>query len=304
MPYAISIIVIRRILMTGHKVLKKYQAINGDLQCEVKSIDAPFDYTDDMHNHFCHEVLIVLDGELRLYTEFSGKILKRGDVGLIPRYLFHTGDIQTPDRYDRIVINVSDEILKKASSKKMDLTSCFEPYDADDKSLHTIHLEEDDLEAIHKYAIELQRNIEHPVVGSDILADAYLKLIMVKVTSNYTDYPLVDSPDVLPDIVSRTFEYIDAHLTEDLSLSVLEKVVHHNGTYISRCVKKFSGLSIQQYIIAKKIALACRLLQEGYSPSDVCYMSGFNNYSNFSRTFSKQVGRSPKQLQMATRDYK
>ncbi|SDA71984.1 AraC-type DNA-binding protein [Butyrivibrio sp. INlla18] len=290
--------------MTGHQVCKKHLAINREIQCEVKSIDAPFDYTDDMHNHFIHEILIMLDGELSLYTEFSGKVIKRGDVGFIPRYLFHTADIITADKYDRIVINVSDEILKKASSKKMDLSQCFEPYDEDDKSLHTIHLEDDDIETIHKYAVELQKNIEHPVVGSDILVDAYLKLIMVKITSKYADSPLVDSPDVLPDIVSRTFEYIDAHLTEDLSLSVLEKAIHHNGTYISRCVKKFSGLSIQQYIIAKKIALACRLLQEGYSPSDVCYMSGFNNYSNFSRTFSKQVGKSPKQLQMATRDIK
>ncbi|SFQ31971.1 AraC-type DNA-binding protein [Butyrivibrio proteoclasticus] len=290
--------------MTGKKILKKFQPVKGDLQCEVKSIDAPFDYTDDMHNHFCHEILILLDGEIWLYTEFSGKVMHKGDVAFIPHYLFHTADIHTLNKYDRVVINVSDAVLKKASNKKFSLCSCFEPYDSEDKSLHSIHLSEEELEEIKKQCICLQKNIEHPKASSDILVDAYLKLIMVKLTSKHSDNPMEDTPNALPDIVSRTFEYIDAHLTEEITLSILEKEIHHNGTYISRCVKKFSGLTIQQYIIAKKIALACKLLQEGYSPSDACYMSGFNNYSNFSRTFSKRIGYSPKQLQMATRKIK
>ena len=133
------------------------------------------------------------------------------------------------------------------------------------------------------------------------MADAYLKLIMTKLTLKYNNSPTMNLPNIMPEIVKKTFEYIDKHLTEEITLSTLEEAIHHNGTYISRCVKKFSGLSIQQYIIAKKIALACKLLREGYSPSDACFMSGFNNYSNFSRTFAKYVGKSPKQLPMANR---
>ncbi|WP_026651825.1 AraC family transcriptional regulator [Butyrivibrio proteoclasticus] len=290
--------------MTKRTCAKKFMAVNGDLICEVKTIDAPFDTTDDMHNHFCHEILIVLDGELNLYTEYSGRVLKRGDIGFIPQYVFHTADILTPGRYDRIVINVNDELLKKASTNKMKLRTCFEPYEDNDTSLHTTHLDEEELDEIKLYCQELQKNIIHPTSGSDILKDAYLKLIMVKITNHFKDNPNMAYPEMLPDIVSKTFEYIDKHLTEEITLSDLEKAIHHNGTYISRCVKKFSGLSIQQYIIAKKIALACKLLKEGLSPSDVCFMAGFNNYSNFSRTFSKHVGQSPKQLQMASRSIK
>lgn len=281
------------------KGFKKYSAINAELQCEVKSIDAPFDYSDDMHNHDCHEILIVLDGAIRLYTEYSGKEIKRGDVCFIPNYIFHTGDILNAEKYDRIVINVTERVLKNASSSKMNLLSCFEPYN--DTYLHTIHLEDSELEEIHGFATELQKNLLRSNPGSDILTDAYLKLIMVKITSKYEQDPVVHYPNIMPPLVSQTFEYIDKHLTEDISLTTLEKEIHHNGTYISRSVKKISGLSIQQYIIAKRIALSCRLLREGYSASEACFMSGFNNYSNFSRTFSKQIGMSPKQLQMSFR---
>ena len=286
----------------GKKGYKKYCAINADIQCEVKSIDAPFDYSDDMHNHHCHEVVILLDGDIRLYTEYSGREMRRGDVAFLPQYIFHTADICNPTKYDRVIINMTDEVLKNASSSKMDLRACFEPYN--DTNIHTIHLEDDEIEEIKKYSVELQKNLSRSNPGSGILADAFLKLIMVKLTTKYTDDPVEHYPNIMPPLVSRTFEYIDKHITEDISLSLLEKEIHHNGTYISRSVKKISGLSLQQYIIAKRISLACRLLREGYAPSDACFMSGFNNYSNFSRTFAKQVGKSPKQMQMASRNGK
>ncbi|WP_026495710.1 AraC family transcriptional regulator [Butyrivibrio sp. WCD3002] len=281
------------------KGIKKYAAINSELACENKTVDSPFDYTDDMHNHECHEVIIIFDGDIGFFTEYTGHEMKRGDVAFIPNYVFHAATIYDPSIYDRAVINVDDNALRRSSSPSLNLLSCFEPYN--DANLHTIHLDDDELEEIKSYCINLQKNLKAAKPGTDIMADAYLKLIMTKLTLKYNNSPTMNLPNIMPEIVKKTFEYIDRHLTEEITLSTLEEAIHHNGTYISRCVKKFSGLSIQQYIIAKKIALACKLLREGYSPSDACFMSGFNNYSNFSRTFAKNVGKSPKQLQMANR---
>lgn len=237
-----------------------------------------------------------------MYTEYSGREMKRGDVAFIPQYLFHTADILTMDKYDRAVINVTEDVLKQASSSKMNLLSCLEPYN--DTSLHIVHLEDEELEKVKEYAIELQKNWLSSNPGSEILMDAYLKQIMVILTSRYSNDPVVHYPNIMPPLVSSTFEYIDKHLTEEITLEILEREIHHNGTYISRCVKNISGLSIQQYIIAKRTALACRLLNQGHSATEACFMSGFNNYSNFSRTFTKQVGQSPKQLQMQARTKK
>lgn len=278
---------------------KKYLEIETDIQCEVKTSKDPFDRSDDMHNHRCHEVLIVLRGNLHLYTEYSGREIGAGDIAFIPHYLFHRAELQDMSCYDRIVINMTDDILKSASGAHMNLCACFEPYN--DMHLHTIHMSKEALDEIKKYSVELQKNIEHPAPGSDILADSYLKLIMVLITSEYLKDPIMYYPNIMPPLVQNTFDYIDKHLTEDISLSTLEEVLHHNGTYISRCVKRISGLSIQQYIIAKRVAYACRLLRDGYSATEACFMSGFNNYSNFSRTFSKQVGKSPRQLQQNAR---
>ena len=278
--------------------LKKYHAVESDIYCEIKTIDAPFDYSGDMHNHDCHEILILEKGDINLYTEYYGRELKSGDVAFIPHYIFHTADINAPD-YDRIIINVTDDILQKASTKKMNLSACFLPNN--DTYLHTVHLEEDELKEVSMYAREMLKNLNSSAAGSDILAECYLKLIIVKLTSKYSADPVSNYPNTMPPLVVKTFDYIDKHLTEEITLKDLEKGIHHNGTYISRCVKNISGLTIQQYIIAKRIALACKLLKEGCSASEACFRSGFNNYSNFSRTFTKQAGKSPKQLQMEWR---
>lgn len=58
-----------------------------------------------------------------------------------------------------------------------------------------------------------------------------------------------------------------------------------------------TGLTIQQYLLNKRIGLAQKYLKEGRFLTDVCWMSGFNNYSHFARTFSQQVGVSPKKYQ-------
>ncbi|MBO4809117.1 MAG: helix-turn-helix domain-containing protein [Lachnospiraceae bacterium] len=278
------------------KSSKKYLASGGPVECHIKTIDAPFDYSDDMHNHGSNEILIILGGEISIYTESAGRILRRGDVCLMPRYVFHRADIITRDKYDRIVINIDDEVLSEASIQGMDLLTCFEPMAK--KSLRIVHLNDDELEEIHGYAKGLEKNLASSYPGSEILADSFLKIIMVKLTAKYESNPVERHPNIMPPMVRKTFEYIDKHLTEEIALADLEKEIHHNGTYISRSVKKISGLSIRRYIIAKRVALACHLLREGLSPSDACFMSGFNNYSNFSRTFAKEMGKSPKQFQL------
>lgn len=278
---------------------KLYHALGSDIVCEVKTITDPLDKTCDMHNHTCHEILIVKSGCLNFFTDNSGVTMERGDVALIPKYVFHRGELTTPGIYDRIVINITENVINNVSTPQFDLNKCFKPYN--DKMLHTIHLDESELKEIDELSRKLQENLFNTSPESVILAMAYLKIIMVKLNKKYNQNDITITQDKLPDIVKRTFQYIDEHLSGDISLKILEKEIHSNGTYISRCVKKISGLSISQYVIAKRIALACKLLREGCTAYEACFQSGFKNYSNFSRTFTKQVGLSPKQYQIEYR---
>lgn len=279
-------------------VVKKIVVLENDVECLCKDITEPIESSPDFHNHDGYEILLILGGTINFYTESGGMQLVRGDLVCICEYDFHRADLLTEDRYDRIVINIRKERLVRASGEDMDLTGCFCQYPA---PIQMVHLSEKEIAELEGYAHLLQESTKRNKPGDEILEDAFLKLIMVNLIRRIRDYKAPRRMEIMPELVVETLSYIESHLTEEITLKKLEKHVHHNGTYLSRCFKRITGITLQQFIIAKKITFCCKLLREGYPPGDVCYMAGFNDYSNYSRTFSKQVGMSPKRYQIENR---
>lgn len=283
----------------GHDAKKKFTALDAEIQCECKTITDVVDYSMDMHNHDGYEVLLVLGGIVNLYTEYGGNRLKRGDLVCIDELDFHRVEVITKGIYDRIVVNVKRYVLEGASSGQTDLLTCFRRNSR--SPLNVIHLSEEEMMRLDVYARSLQESLLRRQPGDEILSDAYLKQIMVTVNRHFLDQDILPRVQIMPGLVMETFNYIENHLTEEITLKCLEENLHYNGTYISRRFKRITGISLQNFIIAKKVMLSCKLLREGVSPCNACEMTGFNSYSNFSRTFSKQVGMSPKKYQMENR---
>ena len=208
-------------------------------------------------------------------------------------------EVITKGIYDRIVVNVKRYVLEGASSGQTNLLTCFRRNSR--SPLNVIHLSEEEMMRLDVYARSLQESLLRRQPGDEILSDAYLKQIMVTVNRHFLDQDILPRAQIMPGLVMETFNYIENHLTEEITLKCLEENLHYNGTYISRRFKRITGISLQNFIIAKKVMLSCKLLREGVSPCNACEMTGFNSYSNFSRTFSKQVGMSPKKYQMENR---
>ncbi|MNM90644.1 Bifunctional transcriptional activator/DNA repair enzyme AdaA [compost metagenome] len=99
--------------------------------------------------------------------------------------------------------------------------------------------------------------------------------------------------NIMPKLLSEITRLIETHITDTVTLRLLSEKLFLNGTYISRKFKDYTGLTLQQYLVDKRIALAKQYLTEGKSVTDTCYLSGFKNYSNFIRSFTKQTGISP-----------
>lgn len=88
-------------------------------------------------------------------------------------------------------------------------------------------------------------------------------------------------------------DYIDEHITQDITLGKLAEAFYMNSTSISRQFKKHTGLTLRSYILSRRIELAKFLLSDGMSITDACFQSGFGDYANFIRSFTKMVGISP-----------
>lgn len=72
-----------------------------------------------------YEILLLLGGEINLYTEYGGTHMKPGDLVCIPAYEFHRAELLTEGQYDRIVINILDTELPAKCTEQTNLEECF-----------------------------------------------------------------------------------------------------------------------------------------------------------------------------------
>lgn len=87
--------------------------------------------------------------------------------------------------------------------------------------------------------------------------------------------------------------YINAHLSDNLSLDILAKEFFTAKNYMCRVFKNYTGYTINQYINYKRILFAQELHKNGQSLLQASMNAGFNSYANFYKAYVKQIGKCP-----------
>ena len=102
--------------------------------------------------------------------------------------------------------------------------------------------------------------------------------------------------------IDQVAGFIEAGLTRRLSLDDLAAVAAVSPFHFARCFKTTTGLAPHQYVLARRIELAKRLIMTTSEPVvEVAWSVGFENISHFRRQFAAQVGVVPGVLRRATR---
>lgn len=127
------------------------------IECHSKTIDFPFDRSGEFHNHNGYEVLLLLGGEINLYTEYGGTHMRPGDLVCIPAYEFHRAELLTERQYDRVVINILDTELPAKCTGQTNLEECF--LRPPGTQLHVVHLPEEEVVSFCGWAAELEKSL-------------------------------------------------------------------------------------------------------------------------------------------------
>lgn len=94
--------------------------------------------------------------------------------------------------------------------------------------------------------------------------------------------------------VRRLFDYIEQHLGDDLSLEALAAEVNLSPLYLARAFRSAVGQSPHQYVVARRVEHARRLLAGTTIPiAEISLASGFSSQSHLSNWFRRLVGVSP-----------
>lgn len=99
----------------------------------------------------------------------------------------------------------------------------------------------------------------------------------------------------LPPQIPNTISYITNNYQNNISLKDIADYSHCSITYLSRIFTKYMGISIYKYLIDYRTNRSAILLKSGNSVAEACYACGFNDCSNFIKTFKKSTGITPQQ---------
>lgn len=90
-------------------------------------------------------------------------------------------------------------------------------------------------------------------------------------------------------------QYINGHYSEQLTLTVLADMVGMSPAAFSRFFRLRTGRTLSEYTIDIRLGYAARMLVDSTrNVSEICYECGFNNLSNFNRTFKAKRGFTPR----------
>ena len=97
-----------------------------------------------------------------------------------------------------------------------------------------------------------------------------------------------------PPIITRAKQFIEEHLTEELSLGQLAAAVHTSTFYFCKLFKKATGLNFTAFVSRLRTEKAKNLLlNPNLRVSEIAYEVGFQSLTHFNRVFKKVVGQNP-----------
>jgi AraC-like DNA-binding protein len=93
--------------------------------------------------------------------------------------------------------------------------------------------------------------------------------------------------------ISKVEDHIRAAYMHPLRVEDIASKMNLERHYLTRIFKEKTGLSISDYIINVRIEEAKNYLIQGFSVEETARMCGYEDASNFSKLFKREVGISP-----------
>ena len=94
---------------------------------------------------------------------------------------------------------------------------------------------------------------------------------------------------------AEAIDYIYAHIFERITVEDMARAIKVSPSYLSRIFKQEMGISVSDYVRARKIDVAKSMLRyTGYSQVDIANKLAYSSQSHFIQQFHSLTGLTPK----------
>lgn len=244
----------------------------------------------DYHYHdFCKMILIVSGGG-SYFVDGHRYLLQSGDIILLGSNSVHRPELDASSVYERIIIYISPDFLKNASSADCDLVELFSA-----ENSNILRLKDKQRKRIFDMTSTLEKDLNEAGYGREILSNADLLRLLVAVGRILTDKGSHRPSPEIPtnNRVVEIMRYIDNNISEELNVEKIAQQFYISKYHMMRLFHTHTGETIHNYLTIRRLLLAKELIDGGMRATEACYQCGFHSYSSFTRAYSKHLGTTP-----------
>lgn len=246
----------------------------------------------EYHYHDFNKIIIFISGNVTYLIEGNAYRLRPWDILFVSSSELHKPVIDPSVMYDRIVIWLNPGFLS-SHSRDCDLFTCF---NLTCGKGNLLRLDGKALEYTRTLCTSLEEACKSMEFGSVVLKNAILLQLMIVLTrelikdSGNDEIKDINSDKYIKDIL----DYIYANLKDDLTIDSLAARFYMSRYHLMHKFKQLTGYSVHSYILKKRLIKADALIKSGIAAMQACEQCGFNDYSNFVRSYKKLFGSSPR----------
>ena len=248
-----------------------------------------------LHQHTFYELYFFISGNVSYHIEGKDYHLLPGDI-LITNDMDIHGPVITPGLpYERIVIWLSPEFFDALAPLGTPFRDFF--IETASRDYRLIRPDPRSGRRLMDLCGQIADLKHDDAFGGKALYGARMIELLTYLGRAVQETPDLAMPDVTEDErINRVLDYINARLTEDLSLKEISEAFYISDKYLCRRFRKYTGLSVYSYITKKRLITARNMIRDGVPVLTACMDSGFNDYSNFLKVFKREFGHLPSML--------
>jgi len=244
------------------------------------------------HFHPEYEIVFIDRGRGRRHVGNHISFYKNGDLVFLGPNIPHLSFTEDIDQsHEEVVVQMKEDFLGEAWLNKPEFSMIRNLFE---KAKQGIIFKGSDKKRLGARLMELQH------------LDAFGRLMELLYILNEMaiaeDYQLLNAGNFSLEVASQDrarinsiYLYVESNFKQPIQLNDIASEVNMTVPAFCRYFKKLTSKTFTQFVNEYRIAHAIRLLSEEHvSISDVCFESGFNNFSHFNKQFKLITGKSPR----------
>lgn len=265
------------------KQIYSYQDPDFNLSRSLTSRPNQADFR--LHTHQQAELYYFVSGSGTFHIEGSAYALAPGDLLLMQSAESHYIELDTTQPYDRMVLHFDMDVLAQLDPGGYLLQPLLDRKPGKQNRYLPHQFAGGSCE--HYFRTMMTREPDPRVSVFAGLVPLLHELCAIRSRSGETE---ASQPDT---VEYRILRYLNQNIHKPITLETVCREFYISKSQLCRVFRSCTGVTVKQYLTAKRLVRAKQLLDAGAQPTHVYSQCGFSEYSSFYRAYVKFYGISP-----------